>query len=385
MPIPVRPPEPPFSDVPVAPLSVDRASSDQRSSRMLSTNNGLASPRTRKKKKVDAQKSMQRISTKGATRQEAMTKEQIQQIKMEKIKEISKRLSLIFEEAKAEAGPLDKLVLGIEHVESRADYSIIDQSRALPGRTEKAAVAEKHYVLGSKLEGPWPVEMKVVVLATGCFWGTEKGMWRLPGGGIHSTVVGYAAGYTPNPTYEEVCSGRTGATEAVQVVFNPSKISLVDILRWFWESHDPTQGMRQGNDTGTQYRSGLYYFDDEQRSLMEASKAAYKKALHASGRSRTGITTEIRAASEFSGSPGSVFYYAEDEHQQYLAKPRSRPYCSAEPLSVSLPPFEEWQPSSALAHHAPKLSEAFWKQHAPRSGCCVKAPSEPIDWHEPAS
>merc|ERR1712048_248207 len=161
---------------------------------------------------------------------------------------------------------------------------------------------------------------KVMVFANGCFWGSEKGVWRLPGGGIYSTAVGYAGGFTPNPTYEEACSERTGHTEAVQVVYDPSKISLVDILRWFWESHDPTSGMRQGNDQGTQYRSGLYYFDDEQRQIFEASKAAYEKKLGdlgGVGRGRGKISTEILPASDFE----VPFYYAEDYHQQYLAKP----------------------------------------------------------------
>merc|ERR1719217_1331386 len=129
------------------------------------------------------------------------------------------------------------------------------------------------------MKGPWPEGYKVAVFANGCFWGSEKGAWRLPG--VYSTAVGYAAGFTPNPTYEEACSGRTGSTEAVQVVFDPSKISIVDILRWFWEAHDPTQGMGQGNDRGTQYRSGLYYFDDEQKALFEASAKAYGEALKA--------------------------------------------------------------------------------------------------------
>merc|ERR1712048_103122 len=148
---------------------------------------------------------------------------------------------------------------------------------------------------------------KVMVFANGCFWGSEKGVWRLPGGGIYSTAVGYAGGFTPNPTYEEACSERTGHTEAVQVVYDPSKISLVDILRWFWESHDPTSGMRQGNDQGTQYRSGLFYFDDEQREIFEASKAAYEKELKAKGKGiGPKITTEIRAAADFPDS--KVFY-----------------------------------------------------------------------------
>merc|ERR1740117_1684671 len=161
------------------------------------------------------------------------------------------------------------------------------------------------------MKAPWPQGFKVAVFANGCFWGSEKGVWRLPGGGVHSTAIGYAAGYTPNPTYEEACSGRAGHTEAVQVVFDPEKISYVDILRWFWEAHDPCAGMGQGNDRGTQYRSGLYWFNDEQRQLILASKAAYQKAL---GKT---ITTECAAASDYD----QIFYFGEDSHQQYLAKP----------------------------------------------------------------
>merc|ERR1712232_1169344 len=180
--------------------------------------------------------------------------------------------------------------------------------------------------------------------------------WRLPGGGIYTTAVGYAAGYTPNPTYREACSGQSGHTEAVQVVFDPTKISLVDILRWFWESHDPTQGMGQGNDRGTQYRSGLYYFDDEQKAIMEASKDAYETALKAAGKGRgDAITTDIQAASDFP----EVFYYGEDYHQQYLAKPGARPYCSAEPQLVSLPPFQDWAPAALAEKYAPKLEDGF--------------------------
>jgi len=158
-------------------------------------------------------------------------------------------------------------------------------------------VSPKHFVLGNPMRGPWPDGYKVAVFANGCFWGSEKGIWRLPGGGIYSTAVGYAAGYTPNPTYEEVCSGMTGHTEGVQVVYDPSKISFVDILRWFWEAHDPTQGMGQGNDRGTQYRSGFYWFDDEQRQLLEASKQAYEEALKS--KNLGPITTELRAASDY--------------------------------------------------------------------------------------
>jgi peptide-methionine (S)-S-oxide reductase len=241
-------------------------------------------------------------------------------------------------------------------------------------------LSEKHYVLGTTMKGPWPQGLQVMIFANGCFWGSEKGIWRLPGGGIHSTAVGYAGGHTPNPTYEEACSGRTGHTEAVQVVFDPSRISIVDILRWFWEAHDPTQGMGQGNDRGTQYRSALYYFDEEQKQLFEASKAAYEAALKAKGKGRGEITTEIKAAADFPKS--EVFYYAEDYHQQYLAKPGARPYCSAQPQVVSLPPFEEWAPQALLkgGKHQPRLPESFWREHYPRPGCVIGSPSEPIKW-----
>jgi peptide-methionine (S)-S-oxide reductase len=132
------------------------------------------------------------------------------------------------------------------------DAELISPDKALPGRTTPMSVPDRHYVLGNKMKGPWPEGHKVAVFANGCFWGSEKGVWRLPGDGIYTTAVGYAAGFTPNPTYEEACSGRTGHTEAVQVVYDPEKISFVDILRWFWEAHDPCAGMGQGNDRGTQ-------------------------------------------------------------------------------------------------------------------------------------
>merc|ERR1719217_1896148 len=236
---------------------------------------------------------------------------------------------------------------------------MIQPSQAMKGRSEKMKISKTHAVLGNPMEAPWPENMKVCVFANGCFWGSEKGIWRLPGGGIHSTAVGYAGGYTPNPSYEEACSGRTGHTEAVQVVFDPAKISLVDLLRWFWEAHDPTQGNAQGNDRGTQYRSALFYFDEEQQSLFEASKAAYQKALKEAGKGKgPKITTEIKAADAFK----NVFYYAEEKHQQYLAKPGARPYCSAQPQCVSLPPFETWAPSESMATaFSPKLPEDFWQ------------------------
>jgi len=252
---------------------------------------------------------------------------------------------------------------------------LVDPSEALDGTDKKMKISEQHFVLNTPMEGPWPENMRVCVFANGCFWGSEKGIWRLPFG-IYSTAVGYAAGCTPNPTYQECCGGRTNSSEAVQVVYDPEKISLVDILRWFWEAHDPTCGMGQGNDRGTQYRSGLYYFDDEQQQLFEASKAAYEKVLSKAGKGqgKGRITTEILAASDFD----QVFYYAEDYHQQYLAKPQARPYCSAQPQCVSLPPFETWAPAGLEEKHAPKLSEDFWKAHAPSPHCVVKAPNKPI-------
>merc|ERR1719213_882975 len=233
----------------------------------------------------------------------------------------------------------------------------------LPGRDTALPVPQKHFVLKNPMKGPWPEGHKVAVFANGCFWGSEKGAWRLPG--VYSTAVGYAAGFTPNPTYEEACSGRTGSTEAVQVVYDPKKLSFADILRWFWQSHDPTQGNRQGNDRGTQYRSGFYYFDNEQKALIEASKAAYEKLL---GRT---ITTEIASADDYE-QYGGLWFYAESYHQQYLAKPGARPYCSAQPQCVSLPPFEEWAPAELKEAYAPKLPEDFWAKHGPKPHCVIR-------------
>lgn len=173
----------------------------------------------------------------------------------------------------------------------------------------------------------------------------------------------------------------TGHTEGVRVVYDPEKVAFTDILRWFFESHDPTSGMGQGNDRGTQYRSGFYYFDDEQKALIEASKTAYEKALtDASGRERS-ITTEVAAASDYD-KYGGLWYFAENYHQQYLAKPSARPYCSAQPQGVSMPDYDEWCPfddESLKEKHRPKLPDAFWKNHAPRRGCSVvQEPNEPV-------
>jgi peptide-methionine (S)-S-oxide reductase len=183
-----------------------------------------------------------------------------------------------------------------------------DAAEALPGRDTPIAVPERHTVLGTPLVPPFPEGIETVQLGLGCFWGAERIFWRLPG--VYTTAVGYAGGFTPNPSYREVCSGHTGHTEVVLVAYDPKLISFEQILKAFWEGHDPTQGMRQGNDVGTQYRSGIYAANDAQFSEAEASKEAYQIALSAKGFGR--ITTEI--------APAGPFYFAEDYHQQYLAK-----------------------------------------------------------------
>lgn len=179
----------------------------------------------------------------------------------------------------------------------------------LPGRDQSIRVAEKHFVNGNRIVAPFPEGMRLALFGLGCFWGAEKKFWQLPG--VYSTAVGYAAGATPNPTYEEVCSGYTGHNEVVLVAYDPRKVSYETLLKTFWESHDPTQGMRQGNDVGTQYRSGIYVYDAEQRAAAEASRKRYAEALSRAGRSGN-ITTEIVDVPQF--------YYAEEYHQQYLAK-----------------------------------------------------------------
>jgi peptide-methionine (S)-S-oxide reductase len=195
---------------------------------------------------------------------------------------------------------------------------------ALPGRDRPMPVAALHTVLGTSMTPPFPDGLERAVLALGCFWGAERVFWQLPG--VHTTAVGYAAGYTPNPTYEEVCSGRTGHTEAVLVVFDPAAVSYESILQAFWEAHDPTQGMRQGNDIGTQYRSGLYWFDERQRRAAEASRDAFQRVLTAAGYGP--ITTEL--------APAGEFYYAEDYHQQYLDK-NPMGYCGLGGTGLSCP------------------------------------------------
>jgi peptide-methionine (S)-S-oxide reductase len=182
------------------------------------------------------------------------------------------------------------------------------EDAALPGRNTPLKVPETHFVNGHRIVPPFPSGLREAVFGLGCFWGAEKIFWQLPG--VYSTAVGYAGGFTPNPTYQEVCSGDTGHAEVVRVIYDPRTISYPELLKAFWESHDPTQGMRQGNDVGTQYRSVIFTFDKEQRAAAEESKRLYQARLAAAGRGT--ITTEIRDAPEF--------YYAEDYHQQYLAK-----------------------------------------------------------------
>jgi peptide-methionine (S)-S-oxide reductase len=208
---------------------------------------------------------------------------------------------------------------------SRGKQTIPTADEALPGRSDYAfPVAETHFVNGNRIVPPFPSGLATAVFALGCFWGEEKTFWQTPG--VWSTAVGYAGGTTPYPTYEEVCSGRTGHAEAVLVVFDPEAVSYEKLLSVFWESHDPTQGMRQGNDVGTQYRSAIYYPDDAQRAAAEASREAFQQRLSAAGYGT--ITTEI--------APAGPFYYAEDYHQQYLAK-NPYGYCPDNSTGVSCP------------------------------------------------
>ncbi|MGH6735446.1 MAG: peptide-methionine (S)-S-oxide reductase MsrA [Methyloceanibacter sp.] len=206
----------------------------------------------------------------------------------------------------------------------RKPHAVPSPDEALPGRPHPIPTAADHFVSGAPLKGPYPEGAEKALFGLGCFWGAERKFWELPG--VYVTAVGYAGGHTPNPTYEEVCSGMTGHTEAVLVVFDPKRISYEQLLKTFWESHDPTQGMRQGNDVGTQYRSGIYYYSDEQRRSAQESKAAYEAALMARGMGQ--ITTEI--------APAPAFYFAEGYHQQYLAK-NPAGYCGLGGTGVSCP------------------------------------------------
>jgi len=206
---------------------------------------------------------------------------------------------------------------------------LLEKTSCLPGRSSEIPDAprkdDKHFLLGTPLYGPFPEEMEMVSLGMGCFWCSENLYMRMPG--VYSTHVGYAQGETENPTYEEICSGRTNHNEVVRVVYDPKKISFGDILKVFWERHDPTTPNQQGNDRGTQYRSGIYVYNDEQQAIAEKSLAAYQKVLDERGFGK--ITTEIDKAKEF--------YYAESYHQQYDAKPGSRQYCGLSPLGTTFP------------------------------------------------
>ena len=204
----------------------------------------------------------------------------------------------------------------------KTDMITIDQ--ALVGRPNEIPVADRHTVLGTPLRGPWPAGLEIAYFGMGCFWGAERMFWKVPG--VYSTAVGYQGGFTENPTYEETCTGRTGHTEAVQVVYDPAKVSYEDLLKVFWENHDPTQGMRQGNDVGTQYRSAIYATTDEQLTEALAARDAFAPVVAKSGYGE--ITTEITKAGEF--------YYAEDYHQQYLDK-NPFGYCGIGPNGMSCP------------------------------------------------
>ena len=206
----------------------------------------------------------------------------------------------------------------------RKKASMPTQQEALPGRSEPLKVPEKHFVNGHRIAPPFPAGLQEAEFALGCFWGAERLFWELPG--VYSSAVGYAGGFTPNPSYEEVCTGLTGHAEVVRVIYDPERIDYEDLLKAFWESHDPTQGMRQGGDIGTQYRSAIYVLDPEQRAVAEESKRMYQARLTAAGRGT--ITTEILDAPQF--------FYAEDYHQQYLAK-NPDGYCGLKGTGVSCP------------------------------------------------
>ncbi len=199
------------------------------------------------------------------------------------------------------------------------------KENALPGRAQPLPTATHHFVNGTPLHAPFPEGMETALFGLGCFWGAERKFWEIPG--VYTTAAGYAAGHTPNPTYQEVCTGLTGHNEVVLVVFDPKKVGYGELVKAFFEAHDPTQGMRQGNDVGTQYRSGIYVMNERQREIAQEAKAAYRKALAAAGR-ESGITTEIIDA--------PPFYYAEEYHQQYLAK-NPNGYCGLGGTGVACP------------------------------------------------
>ncbi|SEN12234.1 peptide-methionine (S)-S-oxide reductase [Gemmobacter aquatilis] len=205
-----------------------------------------------------------------------------------------------------------------------AKTKMVDPQEALPGRPTPLPLTEPHFISGLDLKSPVPAGFAEAMFGMGCFWGVERKFWQVPG--VWLTMVGYAGGYTPNPTYQETCTQLTGHNEVVRVIFDPAKVSYAALLQLFWENHDPTQGMRQGNDVGSTYRSGIYVYTPEQQAAAQASKTAYQAALTAAGKGT--ITTEIR--------PAPIFYYAEDYHQQYLAK-NPNGYCGIGGTGVSCP------------------------------------------------
>jgi len=237
--------------------------------------------------------------------------------------------------------------------------ALVSPEAALPGRAAAIPTSDRHLVLGTALKAPLSTSQDEALFACGCFWGAEKGFWRLPG--VISTAVGYAGGFSPNPTYEEVCSGRTGHTEVVRVVWDVNAIDFSDLLKLFWECHNPTQGMAQGNDTGTQYRSAIYASSDQQMQLAIASRDHYQTLLNANGKGA--ITTEI--------ATNKPFFFAEGYHQQYLARPDCRPYCSAQPSGLLLD--NQWPGCNY------KLPEAVWRHYDwSISHCVLRGENAPI-------
>lgn len=238
------------------------------------------------------------------------------------------------------------------------------------GNSMTSSTHEKdiHRVLGTKITGPFPENLAYVILATGCFWGSEKSFWRLPG--VYTTAVGYSGGKAKKATYNEVCSGTTGHTESVLVVWDPAKLSIVDIVRMFLQCHNPTQVNGQGNDTGTQYRSAFYFNTDDQKRIGLAAIKSYEKSL-----GNRKIATEVKQVGMES------FIYAEDYHQQYLASPGARKYCSAQPQEVNMEDAKNWVPEDLYTTYAPKLDDKFWAKHAPTFHCVLREPDEQItEW-----
>ena len=251
------------------------------------------------------------------------------------------------------------MVFGLFQGMGGSKANLIAPEAALPGRPDPIATSERHVVLGTALKAPLSTSQQEALFGCGCFWGAEKGFWRLPG--VITTAVGYAGGFTPNPSYEEVCSGRTGHTEVVRVVWDVNAVDFSDLLKLFWECHNPTQGLAQGNDTGTQYRSSIYVNEPKLLEVAEASRDRYQELLNSSGKGA--ITTEIAL--------GKPFFFAEGYHQQYLARPGSRPYCSAQPQGVLLD--QQWEG----CHY--QLPAAVWEHYDwSISHCVLRGDNSPI-------